>query len=538
MNCPRCNAGIEKADAFCQHCGEVLPSSDPMIDRVLLEKYKITKKLGEGGFGAVYEAYHLRLDSKVAIKTLHAGISSRKQVVERFRREALATSRIQNPNAVKVFDRGATEDGVFWIAMEFIDGVPLDAYLASHGPLSERELIEIFGPICEVLSEAHEKGIIHRDLKPQNVMLIKAAGGNLIPKVLDFGIASLKEAGTDGSLTGTGAVSGTPKYMAPEQWEGLKKTDARSDVYSLAMMAYQCVTGRLPYEADTPLAWMKQHNFGVPLPLEQAATQSLSPSLQEAIMRGISKDPAARPQSALAFKQALSGEQPLLARTPQPTAVSDLYDTLGNTLPSVENKTPSQEATTPKKSSFWLPGLVSLGLLLLGVVAYSIWPKTTQIAPTSKKTSLPASVPFSIATSVPLVVPPSLPAATQSSQPATKPSEPDPKEKEAMSALSACKKAFAAREIEEAFAACKKIPRDTQVYKEASREIAEVNSQYNKQKLWNKIKTSDQKGESLTACTALKEYLKRSDLTQDERRQAALLEEKYSDSQRFPECNP
>src|SRR5262249_28398824 len=155
----------------------------------------------------------------------------------------LALSRLKHPYALKVHDRGRTEEGIFWIAMELLEGEPLSSRLAREGPLSEDELIEILGPVCEVLTEAHEKGIVHRDIKPDNIMLTPVPGGGTLAKLIDFGLVSLPDASP---LTQSHLVSGTPQYMAPEQWGGLVNADRRSDIYSLGVVAYECLAGRLP----------------------------------------------------------------------------------------------------------------------------------------------------------------------------------------------------------------------------------------------------------------------------------------------------
>ena len=257
---------------------------------VVGDTYVIRRRIAEGGSGSIYEAEHKELATRVAIKLLDAVRKPVAESVERFRREALAASQLRHPHAVKVYDRGETADGVPWIAMELLDGETLDRWLAEHGPLSAAQLVELMTPICEVVGEAHAKGIVHRDLKPQNIMLVPTSDSH-VAKVIDFGIAALRG---DDSLTDPDLVSGTPKYMAPEQWQGLRNTDARSDVYALGVIAYQCATGKLPFDADTTLAWMNKHRYETPADLRRDG-------VSRAILRALAKNPDQRPADALAF---------------------------------------------------------------------------------------------------------------------------------------------------------------------------------------------------------------------------------------------
>jgi serine/threonine-protein kinase len=276
-----------------------------MMGRVLIGKYAIGRKLSEGGFGSVYEAEHLTLQGKVAVKVLERARGISPESLERFRREAVALSQLTHPCAVRVFDRGETEDGRLWIAMELLHGETLEARLREGGEMSPGEVVDLLTPVCELLQEAHEKGIFHRDLKPENIMLLHVAGGKVLPKVFDFGIAGLAH---DDALTGPDLVSGTPRYMAPEQWEGLRYADARSDIYSLGVIAYRCLSGRFPLEAEGALAWMNKHRFEEPLDLRAAMEgRPLPERMRRAVMTALAKNPAERPASAWDFARELAG---------------------------------------------------------------------------------------------------------------------------------------------------------------------------------------------------------------------------------------
>jgi serine/threonine-protein kinase len=304
MTCHQCGEPLPGGARFCQSCGGVVGGVDPLLGRVLGEKYRLLKKLGEGGFGVVYAAEHVGRETAAAVKLIHPHLARDAEVLERFRREALAAGRLEHPLAVRIYGWGKTRDGLSWIAMERLFGQTLDARLSEAGALPEREVVGLLSPLCEVLAEAHAKGIVHRDLKPDNIMLTPGEGG-VLPRVLDFGIAGLADAAT---LTGPEVVSGSPQYMAPEQWQGLTRADARSDIYALGVIAFQALSGRLPVEAESPTEWLKKHRAEAPLDLGEAMIgRPLSPAVRGAIMRAIAKDPAARHESALGLKRALTG---------------------------------------------------------------------------------------------------------------------------------------------------------------------------------------------------------------------------------------
>ena len=321
MPCPQCGASIQTPQAFCLSCGAraTRAPQDPMLGRTLLNQYVIQRRLGQGGYGAVYEAMQPSVGRKAAIKTLHAHLSHQPELVVRFHREGLATSRLTHPAVVKIFNFGETDDGVLWFAMELINGETLSERIKRLGPLSAQELVAALGPICEALQEAHEKKIIHRDLKPDNIMLIPERDGSFTPKLLDFGVAGLLD---EVQVTQSGMMSGSPQYMPPEQWRGLKHTDHRSDLYSLGVVAYQCLSGVLPFEADTAPSWMQKHCLEAPLELSQLQGVVIPAAMQEVVKKALSKAPDERFQSAAAFKQALEdalrGVAPARAAAPSP----------------------------------------------------------------------------------------------------------------------------------------------------------------------------------------------------------------------------
>jgi serine/threonine-protein kinase len=284
--------------------------ADPLIGQLIGGRYRVTGVLGEGGMGIVYvgEQQMGSTVRKVAIKTLHAHLSKDPSVIARFHRECGTVAQLEHPNTIKFYDFGSTADGTLYIAMEFVAGKPL-ADVLSHGPLSVERTIKIMRQVCGALDEAHLQGIIHRDLKPDNVILTDRAGETDFVKLLDFGIAARTEsadAQKEQKLTQQGMVLGTPPYMSPEQFTG-KALDARSDIYSLGVMTYEMLAGRLPFDADTPWQWATQHMSVQPIPFEVSApAKNIPDNMRKAILRALSKNKEDREASAREYFTELS----------------------------------------------------------------------------------------------------------------------------------------------------------------------------------------------------------------------------------------
>ncbi|NJL92856.1 MAG: serine/threonine protein kinase [Anaerolineae bacterium] len=260
-------------------------------------RYEIRRLLGQGGMAEVYEAYQPRLDRRVAVKLMHRHLSRDVQFQARFEREARAMARLKHPHIVQVydFDRDPELDQ-FYMVIEYIDGPSLsDSLHAQGGMLPLAELLGVMEALAGALGYAHAEGMQHRDIKPSNVMLDR----NQRVVLMDFGIAKLVQEGGAESLTASGAMIGTPAYMPPEQAGGTSG-DHRSDLYSLGIMFYQLATGRLPYEAETPLGTIMKHLSEVPMP-PSSLRADLPPGVEAIILRCMAKDPVDRYQNAEAL---------------------------------------------------------------------------------------------------------------------------------------------------------------------------------------------------------------------------------------------
>ncbi len=281
-----------------------VPPAD-LIGRTL-GKFTIVDKLGRGGSGDVYRAEQVQLGRSVVIKVLRPEVAWTPNRVERFLREAKLASRLDHPYAAHVYAFGAEPDNTLWIAMEHVKGMTLDELVAKRGALPAGVFAPLFARLCEVVHTAHELGIIHRDIKGSNVMVIERAG-QLLPKLLDFGIAKSDEgAPTPGvddgrALTGHGTTLGSPHYMSPEQWERPADVDARADIYALGVLAYRCCCGWLPFQSSDRRKLVESHLHQPPPPLPEL----VPPSIADAIYRALAKPADARWQTAIAFAAAI-----------------------------------------------------------------------------------------------------------------------------------------------------------------------------------------------------------------------------------------
>jgi serine/threonine protein kinase/tetratricopeptide (TPR) repeat protein len=309
--CDQCGTPHGEEDRFCPSCGAAaesgnVASKDPLVGRTIGGSYVILELVGVGGMGRVYRAEQRMLGRTVAIKVVHPHLLSDEQSVARFYTEARAASRLNHPNSVSIIDFGRSDDGILYLAMEFLHGKDLARLMREDGPLPLARICEILSSVLEALAEAHALGVVHRDLKPENVIIERLKAGRDLVKVVDFGLAKLLS-GQQGrpSITLPGLVCGTPDYMSPEQGRG-EEVDARGDIYSVGVMLFELLTERLPFIADTPTNVVLKHiQDPVPDPREIAPKRQISESLVQVLMQALAKNINVRYQRAEEMASAL-----------------------------------------------------------------------------------------------------------------------------------------------------------------------------------------------------------------------------------------
>ncbi|HEX4406646.1 MAG TPA: serine/threonine-protein kinase [Polyangia bacterium] len=350
-----------------------------MIGRTV-GNYVIRAQVGEGGMGIVYVAEHPQISRRVAVKVLHPGNDRAPELVHRFFTEARAASEIRNEHIVDVLDFGQLPDGSPYLVMEWLEGQSLAALLRDTPVLAPARAARIVRGVTQALRAAHGKGVVHRDLKPDNVFLVPRDSDPDFVKVLDFGIAKLIAAGASPTFqTQTGAIMGTPAYMSPEQCRGAKEIDDRSDIYSVGVMAYQMVTGRLPFAADSLGELLFKHLGETPVPPD-AILPSLPVGLSAIIDRALAKEPDKRPtlaELAAAMDAVESGADPARgdARAVEATAATQAQlpvasTTLGGSASElgIEHRVPTVTATPRKGGGIVVAALV--GGLAVGAIVY------------------------------------------------------------------------------------------------------------------------------------------------------------------------
>jgi len=314
-SCSNCGYTNETSAKFCGNCGRDFSQPSvgaSLVGATILGRYAIRRVVAVGGMGVVYEAdqslgdYH----RTVAIKTLRPELSQDPTIISRFNRECGIVAQLTHQNTVSLYDYGATEDGTLYIAMEFVRGRALAEAIVG-GALPLARTLHILDQMCHSLEEAHNLGIIHRDLKPDNVILSQRGSESDFVKVLDFGIAVRLSVGSnhETKLTQQGMILGTPPYMSPEQFTGARVT-RQSDIYSLGIIAYEALTGELPFSADSPWTWAQRHLTATPPDLPPSFPAHVVTAIREAL----SKDPAQRAPTALDFYRMLAGDRASEAR--------------------------------------------------------------------------------------------------------------------------------------------------------------------------------------------------------------------------------
>ncbi|MBL8971611.1 MAG: serine/threonine protein kinase, partial [Myxococcales bacterium] len=282
------------------------PEPEDLSGRVLSGRYRLLAKLGVGGMATVYRGEQVTIGKQFAIKVMHAAQVQQPEAAERFLREARAVSKIRHEHVIEVVDFGQVAEGPYMV-MELLEGEDLCTRLAREGRIGWPRARKIGLQIGGAIEVAHAAGVVHRDLKPENCFLIARGGDPDFVKVLDFGIAKVRSATLGGrALTEMGMVFGTPAYMSPEQADGLE-VDARSDVYALGVMLFEMLAGRLPFVADSPMGYLKQHMFSAPPSPRRLAPEAGIPIEAEAvILKALQKDPGLRFPTMAAMTEAIA----------------------------------------------------------------------------------------------------------------------------------------------------------------------------------------------------------------------------------------
>src|SRR5262245_27601504 len=324
MICSKCGRTDDEGNRFCTYCGapvvaiqvpsplppteivtaqqsqppDTYPAGqfgDRLIGQTIDSKYRIDARIGVGGMGIVYRAIRLMIGDKVAVKVMHPEHSTALQAIERFRREARAAARLKHPNAVTIYDFGVSPSGMLYLVMELVEGENLRGLIQRQGPFTPRDAAEILNQVAAALDEAHRDNIVHRDLKPDNI-IVQTTPHRLRVKVLDFGIAKMRDLQTLDALTQTGALIGTPYYMSPEQCVG-EELDGRSDIYSLGIVLFEMLTGAIPFNAPSASAVLIQH-IQQPPPSPRSIYLNIPPAVESVVMHALQKHHGARPQTA------------------------------------------------------------------------------------------------------------------------------------------------------------------------------------------------------------------------------------------------
>lgn len=306
--CPKCPEVFSDMMHFCPNDGHPLVpivAQDPLINSTVDGKYVIEEVIGKGGMGVVYRARHVNFNRQFAVKILKSEFVNDPQAVKRFRNEANAAGAIRHPNAIAITDFNITPDGLAYLVMDLVEGRSLREIIKKEGALGQVRTVKLIGQVCDAVAAAHRKGIIHRDLKPDNIMVESPDGTDEeIVHVLDFGIAKLSQnPAYSENITVGGAILGSPYYMSPEQCDG-RQLDTRSDIYSLGIILYEMLTGKVPFRAQTPWGLVKMHCSATPQPLK-LHRPDINPQLEQAVLKALLKDPNDRQHTATELKREL-----------------------------------------------------------------------------------------------------------------------------------------------------------------------------------------------------------------------------------------
>jgi len=309
--CSSCGFPHEINDSFCSRCGHILggSSTDPFVGKIIGGKWELLSSLGEGGMGMVYKAQNHETQQFAAIKLLDVRLQMDNEAIDRFYMEAQASRRLQHPHIIELYDFGFEEKLGFYIIMELLEGCDLDEYMSQVAEKGELiptlELCRILSQVCDAMDYAHERSVVHRDLKPNNIFLVGGGGESFERvKILDFGIAKI--VGFDAEhATSSGAFLGTPRYLSPEQAKG-EVLDFRTDIYSLSVILYECLTGDLLFKAEGPYQYIMCHVYSeIPSLREIRSDKNYSGRLERLVTRGLAKEPEDRPSSMNEYRNLL-----------------------------------------------------------------------------------------------------------------------------------------------------------------------------------------------------------------------------------------
>jgi len=405
--CPLCSTSYPGQHTHCEHDGALLIASrefDP--GTVIRGKYRIERLLGRGGMGAVYLAEHLLLGRLRALKFISSELSQDPDLLKRFRREALAASELHHPNVVQVLDLDQAEDGAPFIAMEYIEGEDL-CHLLDHGPLPVERALALARGIALGLGAAHSKSIIHRDVKPANILITHGEGQPETPKLLDFGIAAVKETAT--AVSHTRGLLLTPEYASPEQWRGMpaEQQDGRVDLYALGGVLYQMLTGQTCFQAQNIEGWMYNHLSSEPQPPSALRPELNSwPGLNALVLRLLAKDRDLRPRNAAEVIASLDAIQPRVIQSAAARPVAAVVHP--STLIADSAATPSAPTITDhstraaikpppqrRRRLYWSSAIALLLLLVVSAAAWRFWPRVRPLRTLEGHSASVDSVAFS-----------------------------------------------------------------------------------------------------------------------------------------------
>lgn len=307
--CSNCGFEFSAGVNFCPSCGTQVLAGESrpisLVGRTLNQKYRILAEVGAGTMGTVYRAEHTRLQKPVAVKVLHPRMQVNDEFLLRLQREGIVAGKFSHPSAIQIFDFEKSEDGLYYLAMEFVDGVTLREYLQQRKRLDVAEAVLLLRRVLEALEEAHSQGVVHRDLKPENIMVVERAGGERAVKVLDFGLSKLCDLPRQSWATQVGQIIGTPLYMAPEQCAG-KVTDHRSDLYAVGLMLFELIAGEPPIRGENVTEILYRHSTQpVPRLVDVAPDVAVPEDLERILQKALEKNPDQRYASAAEMRRDL-----------------------------------------------------------------------------------------------------------------------------------------------------------------------------------------------------------------------------------------